>query len=1277
MNKRSYVLIRAILSIALIFMLVLTGMPMTGIEELRVCAEPTENESTTDTDDSAYGDVYVDVDIDLSNVENKLDESSKLQEAGNTLTGYILQSVDGTNEYLATIVNNTGTTNVLLNDIKGLMGTKGTASITEVYSINNTLPNCYYKPLEEELYMLEEFVLYHDFASAYTGFFDLNAGSPYTGNKECRELEILGYDFLLSNESYSGGGASGYKAEVVTDFVSKRTAVMNVYKALGIEIQKMQLYPESVSKDSLINSPAIKDLSWIVNDIDSSRGKMNVFITRTDAVSYAEKAMKDLHLSSSAVSNNLPITRGDFIVLVASMMDFYGEPVISDEEMCALLQVFGGNIPSSLSGAELKAYVYLRARGILTEEMKTFNQALTLDDMLTILMRVKDVDSRENLKEIQITMDISDNLKSAGYFPKKVSLNSGKDAIQVKKDYYYEDVVYYDYFLDKASTGFTSDNIYIPVDIVNYKESRSLNGFTYKGIKNVDGKEYYHFQIYIAATNTDYFNNNKIYTGTSETFLVVEENANHFVAVKQGGGVYSVNKAEGSIYTTARQNFGAGYDGYVDMERSQITLAKAESYGILRNITESFKPMTVMAAQSSLGPVDYNNLGKPETRVQLTIHNWSNVNTYAGVNYEDLTEAQKTQWEIYQQVAAVGNDTVTLLIHEPYVDVFLQNIERNSSVMMMNPAVTAISNVTGDSTLLDVDDLVNMGLIFKTNDIWSSASESIVLDTMYGRVILDDANHLVVAGTTMYRVPADTHLYMADPYTGKFYVDFRAVYGWSANICNLTVTSTGDSYAVNIKQITELEDSSMYFPIERQNICINKVFSSINYNRALGLPKGVFTNNKMLLMSSNYALANWMILEGKTSDYLYVFYHKRAFESLGLEVPSSLEVMKSRCYPYSSVDEDWVVREVELFKTRNSDPGKMYYDETYGYLYNIPTESQFTLEGYLNGDYLLPLYASDLNTTQVVTNMNVNIWSGLPYGTRPINLVSTVDSTVDVVDWKGNITKVSNVPNIINLEATPAGVQALFGEYDLRTVYKTDMYSLAEDESNSSSIVLYYGTTPVTHITSTNTTTLHISSTVMSNGNFSPEYKKVLKFNENNAFYEMAKWKLSVNSDIVHRRFICFDELKKDAVISDVVEEDLKDIETKLEITDAGYEGTFSGFDEFSVQWLLNKIDEGSSLVLLITVKIIPMIMLVALTILIGFIWLRDNKIIRIFADKVFDPVKVLTLGRKNIHELNKATVLISLMLGYIAFVMIADGNILKIIMWLAKLIDEAMKALR
>lgn len=95
-------------------------------EETTTEEESSAEESTEDIDwvdplpdddeKDPVGDIYVD--IDLSGVEDKLDYSNKLQEAGNTLVGYILQSVDGTNEYLATIVDNTHVTNVLLNDIK-------------------------------------------------------------------------------------------------------------------------------------------------------------------------------------------------------------------------------------------------------------------------------------------------------------------------------------------------------------------------------------------------------------------------------------------------------------------------------------------------------------------------------------------------------------------------------------------------------------------------------------------------------------------------------------------------------------------------------------------------------------------------------------------------------------------------------------------------------------------------------------------------------------------------------------------------------------------------------------------------------------------------------------------------------------------------------------------------------------------------------------------------------------------------------------------------------
>lgn len=1224
--------------------------------------------------------------MNLTTVEELLEYSNHLQEANNTLTGYIHNSVDGTNTYLASIDNSIKQTNIILNDIKGLMGTKGQAALTEVYSVNNEIANCYYKPNLDEIYMLEQFVLSQGFASAYTGFFDLDSTAPYTANEESRALEILGYDFLLSDESYNG---STYTASRVQGGISRQTAIMDVYKALGIEMQEIQLYFQPTTKEELINSPAIKDLSWIVNDVDSSRGKTSAFITRTNPTLYVNKAKTDLHLSDSAVSSTSTITLGDFIVLVAAMMDFYGEPVISDAEMNTLLQVFGSNIPQALTGNQRNAYIYLRSRGILTDEYMSYETALTFDQMTTILMRVKDTDSRQNLKEIQVTMNISDTLKSAGYFPKTISLTSDANAVQVKKSYYYDDVTYYDYLVDRASTGFFGDNVFIPVDVQNYATSQGLNGASYVGVETHNGKQYYHFRIYAAAENTTYFAQTQQYANATQIFLIAEAKSDHFVAVKQGGGIYTVGNAKSGVYDTSRQSFGNSFDGYVDAERKGVEIASDQSIidTLLAKISNIFEPAVAKAATPVPSMDDYDGGNTTQVKVKLTVYNASKVSGFA--NTGSVANTYASWWDQAEQ--DLVNDTRTLVIDEAYVNSFLANIVRSEEEKVSNPAITSIASVAGDNVLVNLDYLVDMGLVYKpVSGVWDLDPEvPLTLDTKYGRVVLNQTCNLVVTGTTLYKVPAGQVLFTVSSVDANkdghndVLVDFRAAYGWSRNDINMTIVGTGDSTNVNISPIADAAGTSIFKAVKEYKIQLPIPFNNEESAQNIGLflQGGLVSSHEEMLMLSNYPLSNWMVYSSENDNFLYVFYHKDAFTSYGLTPPSDMDDLKKVCYPYNSIDGDnWVVRKFVLNYNTNGTPGQMTYTVDYGFLYNVPTADEFSMEKYLNGEIMLPIYTTSTNATGARRNANVNIWSGCKYGTRPVKTeydAASKSTVMQVVDINGTVETITGpTKSVYAMKATPAGVQALFGGSTIKNVAQgSDFYSLVQDAKSNSLLACYYGTNKINiDILSSGKSSAYISL----NAGTDLNWLHSIDLSERNVFYEMARWKISKDSSDVCRRYICFDDVMELASVDDAGgEEAIEASRTPIIIEDGGYDETYGDFDQFSFQYLLDKIDAGTSWVLVITVKIIPMIMIIALTIIVGLSLMSDNKIIQKIVAKTIDPVKILTFGRRSFDQLTKKNSIVILMLGYAVFILIADGNILRVIVMLSKMMAYIARGLR
>jgi len=1191
---------------------------------------------------------------------------SSVSQSSNTIT---LSGAAGAGYDFSTVAEGIQKMQSDMAGIKSSMGIKGAAAVTEVFSINNAIDDCYYKPLLEEVYMLEEYVMLEEnMAGAYTGFFDLQAGSPNTGNMECRELEILGYDFLLTDESYDGNKYQ-YNRLSSDSAISKETAVMDIYKALGIEIQQIQLYCNPREKVDMINSPAVKGLPWLVNDIDASRGRTDAFITRTVPKAYAGKAQRELHWSSSDVSPTEVITLGEFIVRVADMMDLYGEPVISDAEMNTLLQVFGGKIPTSLSGAQLEAYIYLRSRGILTDEYQVFSSALTFKQMIEILMRVKDVDSRQDLKDIQITMDVSDSLVNAGFFPKTITVADGDSAIHIKEDYNYMNVTTYDYFIDMTGSGFSAgETPYIPVDLNNPEGSTGFNGASIDGYKTIDGRQYLHIRIN-AASATDYFSSVQALTGQNPAFMLVDKNnPDRKLAFLQGGGVYNVTGSINGVTLTDRATFDkaqGSWQGYVDYERSQ---AGGSDSGLLSWIKNIFTPMTVAAADS----VD-------DVEVTMTVFNWSNVDQDPNINSQE-------QLDIYAQVQVdLINDTAMLRMSKSQTATFRQNIKRRTDTGSSGSrAVQGIASISG-STLVPLQGFIDNGLVYEP-DVWD-LSDVLVLDTKYGRVTLNQTMCTVLAGTTLYKLSPGTQLFAISKETNDVLVDFRAVYGWSSTIADITITGTGESFNVSVSQFDENNKTAQVVTsyIKMTDYFDNDA-SSAGSRNALFIPENIITENPGYMMTSNYKLANWLTIDSynPNENALYVFYHRKAFINAQMAVPNDQAVVADiqRYMGYKTAEmNDWVIRKFPLDFLSHNEAGRVSYIEDYGYIYNLPTYDDFTYEKYLNGEYFLPLYYRPNPAVSTygpqIRNANVNIWDTLPQGTRVYGKESsTGEPKTLTVDWKGNIGQFTgNAREVVN--AVPAGVQSLFSGVSLQYADADAYTELLTSVSQGGRVAVYFGTSQMSVNSDSSKANIVINNSFPGRNRGGIEYRCEFTLGEDTKFYEIARWKLNASDKNWQSMYVHFGSVLEEKTVEEIQQDSEELQRNPIQIITEEYKEGFGDFDEFSFEYLLHQVDTFSYWILYIAVKILPMFMIVALTIVMGISFMNDNKIVQLIVDKTFDPVKFLTFGHMTFRKLSKKQCLMTLMIGYIMFTLIVDGNIIKVIMFVSRFLDITAQMLR
>ena len=310
-------------------------------------------------------------------------------------------------------------------------------------------------------------------------------------------------------------------------------AVTVLYKALGQE----QLYMSSfMVPDASITpetSPAFKGLSNPIQGYTDNGGStadtptgysgydFYVFFSRSNIITepceddlsksrvdniYWNKAKTDGVLPVADGKMLSPMTGSDFWILASKMMQIYGEPVISQDEVDALLQVYGKDYPIQLGVEIADAWAYLMVRGCLNVDMAPTDR-ISRDDLLSVAMCIADKESRSDYKVIEITLDLSDVMISDGYYP-VADLNFTTGGIDSSVTLDYTSISYYDYFLladDSFGTSLKMNNgqkcnIISLVDTTDSTQfsnpSHMVSGaYIFPEQEDFFGKYYYHIQI--------------------------------------------------------------------------------------------------------------------------------------------------------------------------------------------------------------------------------------------------------------------------------------------------------------------------------------------------------------------------------------------------------------------------------------------------------------------------------------------------------------------------------------------------------------------------------------------------------------------------------------------------------------------------------------------------------------------------------------------------------------------------------------------------------------
>lgn len=499
--------------------------------------------------------------------------------------------------------------------------------VAHLYSLNNTYAECLWKPYSKDVPYVTDFATVSGkFANVYSGYWDSSVQTiKNPGNmKTNRALEILGYDAIVRHEgvvlqnnlsvnstssgqsgnsiTYSAGGAvstsvATYVKELIPENnITYLDAVTLLYKALG---QYEYTYQSFMAEDKSITpetSPAVQGLSG-VTEFDGYDFYM--FLSRSNTISgtgekqtmantYWVKAVNDGFVNQN--KKDEVIIASDFFILATKMMQAFGEPVINDDEIKALLQVYGSDYPIQLGVEIADAWAYLKVRGILNDEI-SYSSPLTRDQLLNICMCIADEDSRSDYKTIQVILDIEDVFRNDGYFP-VYDFEYSQDGFASSVTYNYEQSTVYHYIIPKQKGYDIGEAGELRVSSgPEWSQKTAIQGAKVLGIQNIDNNDWYVVEV------------PKSYQGSLYITCY---------ALKEGSDNHTV-KGDVSCIEIPSTCLGGGFF---------TTLTKTETNAVVD--ANSFAELDTRSADPKVAPyVDYKRAGEEKPATTTTASNAS------------------------------------------------------------------------------------------------------------------------------------------------------------------------------------------------------------------------------------------------------------------------------------------------------------------------------------------------------------------------------------------------------------------------------------------------------------------------------------------------------------------------------------------------------------------------------------------------------------------------------------------------------------------------------
>lgn len=365
---------------------------------------------------------------------------------------------------------------------------------------------------------------------------------------------------------------------------------------------------------------------------------------------------------------------------------------------------------------------------------------------------------------------------------------------------------------------------------------------------------------------------------------------------------------------------------------------------------------------------------------------------------------------------------------------------------------------------------------------------------------------------------------------------------------------------------------------------------------------------------------------------------------------------------------DYTQGELSTDESTSNKPGSVYFLDYLGYIYNIPKMEDFTLKDYYTGKYPLPLAVSSKTS---IVNYNMNYYGADSFGNEiPIGVEltdkgyyaynvninnATTFTGKSADDYKGKIPFKSSLgDDYVNgtFCAAPSGVFMRYG------LYRDDSYDMdiRKISSTTTDINEFYIGTRRVKLSTVSSPNKDMRYWTYASASFGP-----IAIPANTKAEFCHKYLPNFSDSTVRSSYI----LQTNAIL----EPYYKDIGKVTTLGMVTPEVEWNGRAKLVA--ILDAIDQGTNWWIWVCLTLAPMICVILMTILIGMSFLTELKLWQKFCEKCFDPVRILTFGARDSNTWIWRKVLIPCLITYIAFALLCNANILKIIIYI---VDGWMK---